>query len=129
VIVFFDGNCNLCNGAVRFLLDRDGYGAFRFASLQSSYAEDFFATHGWDAREIDSIIVFDDGEFFIYADAVVRISEKLPGVWRVGTWLRFLPKATRHALYRLVARHRYQLFGRRQSCRIPTPEEAARFLG
>ena len=129
MIIFFDGECNLCDGAVRFLLDRDADGVFRFASLQSGFATRFFAEHGWDSAGLDSIVVYEDEEFLVHSDAVIRIAEKLPGIWRAGAWLRVLPKPQRDALYRLVAQHRYRIFGRRNACRVPTPAEAARFLG
>jgi predicted DCC family thiol-disulfide oxidoreductase YuxK len=127
-IVFFDGVCNLCNGAVTFILERDIGGRLRFAALQSNFAAKHLPALGKDPREISSILVLDEGRVLSESDAVLRISEELSRPWRWLSAFRVLPRFLRNALYRLIARNRYRLFGKRESCRIPKEGEAERFL-
>lgn len=129
VIVFFDGHCHLCDGAVRFLLDRDPDGRFHFASLQSDFANDFMREHGLDDPNLDSLILYKRGKFFVLSDAVLEITREMPGLWPALSVFRVIPRSWRHRLYRWVARHRYQWFGRRDACRMPRPGEKERFLG
>ena len=128
-ILFFDGECALCDGFVRFILDRDGRGTFRFAPLQSRYAKEFFAKHGWSTEGLDSVVLYRNEQFFVHSDAALQVAALLPGVWSLGRHLRCIPRRWRDVVYRWVARHRYQWFGRRDACRLPRPGEAARFIG
>ncbi len=129
LIIFFDGACNLCNGAVRFIMDRDGKGQFYFASLQSDFARSFLARESFDPEAVESIVFYRRGELLTYSAAVIGISAELGGIWQVGSWLRFLPEDARDSAYRWIARNRYRWFGhRKDGCRVPTPEERGRFL-
>lgn len=127
-IVFFDGVCNLCNGAVSFILDRDARGCLRFASLQSNFASQHLPALGKDPLELNSILVLVDGVLLSESDAVLRISDELCRPWRWLRYLRCLPRFLRDPLYRLIAKNRYRLFGKRESCRMPKAGEAERFL-
>ncbi|MCC5839248.1 MAG: DUF393 domain-containing protein [Opitutales bacterium] len=127
-IVFFDGVCNLCNGAVAFIMERDVGGQLRFASLQSDFAAKHLPALGKDPLELNSIFVLVDGVLLSESDAVLRISEELCRPWRWLRHLRCLPRFLRDPLYRLIARNRYRLFGKREACRMPKAGEAERFL-
>lgn len=129
VIVFFDGECHLCDGVVRFILDRDEAGVFSYAAQQSAWAQSFLEEHGMEDPQLDSIILYKRGSFYVLSDAVIEIAREMPGFWRVFTVLGGLPRPWRHGLYRWVARNRYRWFGRRAECRLPQPGEAERFLG
>jgi predicted DCC family thiol-disulfide oxidoreductase YuxK len=127
-LILFDGVCNLCNGAVQFILKRDRSGKFLFASLQSPYAknalQDFFVT----PDNLYSIILIKNGRLYDRSDALLEIARDLDG-WSGFYHLRFIPRPVRDTLYRLVSRYRYNIFGRQDSCMMPTPELRARFLG
>lgn len=128
-IVLFDGVCNLCHGAVRFILKRDGNGHFRFASLQSETGHALLARHFADPGDIpDSMVLIEQGKAHVASDAVLRILPRLGPGWRLLSPLRLVPRVLRDAVYRLVARHRYRLFGRQDQCLIPTPDLQSRFL-
>jgi len=129
VILFFDGECALCDGFVRFILDRDARARFRFAPLQSKFAAGFFEAHGWSVEGIDSVVLFREERFFIHSDAALEVMGELPGIWSLGRHLRVIPRPWRDALYRWVAAHRYRWFGRYEACRLPRPGESSRFLG
>ena len=127
-VVFFDGECHLCDGFVRFILDRDWEARFRFAPLQSAYARECFAGAGWDPAGLDSVVVLKDDHFYVLSDAVLEILAELPGIWSLGRHFRVIPRAWRNAVYRWVAANRYRFFGRRKTCRMPREGEAERFL-
>lgn len=128
-IVFFDGECHMCNGAVNFLLDRDPDGLFAYAPLQSTFARDFMREHGLEDPRLDTLIFFNRGEFFVLSDAVLEIAAEMPGLWSALRHLRLFPRPWRNSVYRWVASNRYRWFGRRSACRMPRPGERERFLG
>ncbi len=128
-VVLFDGVCNLCNGAVQFIIRRDRHDRFRFASLQSQAASQLLGTDAPPTGEDpSSIIVLADGRSYDTSDAILRITQDLGPAW---SWLRIfkvIPKGLRDALYRFVARNRYRWLGKRDYCMVPTPELKAKFL-
>lgn len=126
-IVLFDGVCNLCNGAVNFLIDHDPAHQFRFAALQSETGHRLLAQHP-ELADTDSIVLLADQRIYIKSDAALTIVRYLKRPWRWLFVLRFLPKPLRDAIYDMVARNRYRIFGRTEACRIPTPELKALFL-
>ena len=126
-VVFFDGVCNLCNGAVNFLIDHDTRKRLRFASLQSPEAEALLKPFSLPPG-LDSIVFLEDGRVHTRSTAVLRISRHLSGAWRLGGLLLIVPAFLRDGVYNWVAANRYRWFGKRDSCRIPTPELRDRFL-
>jgi predicted DCC family thiol-disulfide oxidoreductase YuxK len=127
-LVLFGGVCNLCNGAVQFIISRDPTGKFRFASLQSVIAKRLLSEFESNTDDLYSIIVLKNGKLYDRSDALIEIARELPGLWSVLATFRFLPKFFRDALYKLVANNRYRIFGRQESCLMPTAELRARFL-
>lgn len=127
-ILFFDGNCGLCDGLVRFVLDRDALARFRFASLQSDFAKRFFADHGLNTTDLDSVVLFKEDQFFVLSSAAIEVFAGLPGVWSFGRVLRCIPRRIRDHVYRWIAANRYRFFGRLDECRLPTAAESSRFL-
>ncbi len=127
-VVLFDGVCNLCNGSVNFLLDRDKADRFRFAALQSETGERLLEMHAIDPDETDSIVLIENGSAYTRSTAALKIARGLGGIWACAYVFMFVPSFLRDAVYRIVARYRYRVFGRSDTCRIPTPDEAARFI-
>lgn len=129
-LVLFDGYCNLCNAAVDFLIRRDREGLLRFASLQSATGRRVVAEAeaAGDARLPDSLVVVQDGRVLVNSDAALAALAALPR-WRwLARALRWLWQPFRDFVYQRIARVRYSVFGRRATCRVPTPEERARFV-
>jgi len=130
-VVLFDGVCNLCTWAVQFIIKHDPEGYFRFASLQSEYAQSLLRAHGvsitLDGLD-DTVALVEDGRVYTHSDASLRIARHLAGPVRLVAVLIVLPRFVRDAVYRLVARSRYRVFGRQDVCWMPTPELKARFL-
>lgn len=125
-VVLFDGVCNLCNGAVAWILERDKRGEFRFASLQSKAAREVVGEQ-FDSLP-DSIVLVDGEGVHVRSDAVLRIGKRLGFPYSLLGWGRVLPGFVRDAVYSLVARNRYRWFGRMDQCMLPKPEWKARFL-
>ncbi len=129
-IVLFDGVCNLCNGAVQFVVDRDPQAIFRFAALQSEAATRLLAERGImvDVNAPDSIVLIEGGKVYQRSDAALRIAQKLSAAWPAMYAFIVVPRFVRDAVYKFIAQHRYLWFGRTEVCRVPTPELRARFV-
>ena len=127
-VVLFDGACSFCDASVQFVIDHDPRARFRFAPLQSAVGAQLAARAGVDVAALDTLVLVDDAHSFVRSDAVIEIARRLGRPWSALTVARLLPRTFRDAAYRLVARHRMRFFGRRDACRIPTPELRARFL-
>ena len=126
-IIFFDGVCGLCNRFVDSLLKRDTQAVFVFAPLQGETARKRLSKN--DTETLGSIVLWEQGRTFRRSTAVVRVLWKLGGVWAwLGWGLWIIPKPLRDLTYKLVALSRYRLFGKKETCRLPTPEERSRFL-
>lgn len=127
-IILFDGLCNLCNGWVNFVIDHDSEGKFRFASLQSETGRRILLEYELPAKFLDSIVLIEDGRRFLYSTSILRTVGRLDGIWSMLFVFRVIPATIRDWIYRWVASRRYQWFGKRQTCRIPTRDLEARFL-
>jgi predicted DCC family thiol-disulfide oxidoreductase YuxK len=125
-IIFFDGVCNLCDFAVTFVIDHDPVRRFRFAALQSQAGQQLMAQYPNIVGQ-DTVLLFENGVVYGRSDAALRIARHLHG-WRWLWALRVVPRHLRDAIYKLIARNRYWLFGKRDACRIPTPELRNLFL-
>lgn len=125
-IVFFDGICGLCNKSIDLLLGMDRRGALRFAPLQGQTAAAVLEQQM--VTRLDSMVFMSGGKIYTQSDAPLQILRTIGGPWAWCYPLRMIPKAWRDVLYRQVAKNRYRLFGKHESCRIPTPAERARFL-
>ncbi|GIV32876.1 MAG: hypothetical protein KatS3mg031_0411 [Chitinophagales bacterium] len=127
-VIFFDGVCNLCNASVRFVIKRDKQNRFRYASLQSDYAQKFFTERQFDASKTDSIVLFEADRFFTRSTAALRIARHLSGLWPLLYVFIVIPPCIRDALYDFIARNRYRWFGKRDYCAVPEPGMKERFL-
>jgi predicted DCC family thiol-disulfide oxidoreductase YuxK len=126
-IVFFDGVCGLCNRFIDFVIKRDRAGVFRFAPLQGETARERLPAA--DVRDVNTMVLVDEQGVFRKSTAATRILLRLGGAWSlVGGTLRLIPPPLRDAGYSLVARYRYRIFGKKETCRMPTPAERGRFL-
>ncbi|WKK79186.2 thiol-disulfide oxidoreductase DCC family protein [Marivirga arenosa] len=125
-IIYFDGICNLCNGAVNYIIDRDSKAIFKFAPLQSKHAEKNLPVEL--IKNTDSIILQVDGNFYQKSTAALKIASQLGGFWKLFYVFIILPPFLRDFIYDIIAKNRYKWFGKRDVCRLPTPELKNRFL-
>lgn len=126
-VVLFDGICNLCSGAVQFIINRDPSAFFKFASLQSEYGQQQLARFGLDPNSLHSVILIQDDTVYQRSDAALKIARKLGGGWPLLYGFKILPRFLRDGIYNLIAGNRYRLFGKKDACWIPTPELKSRF--
>lgn len=126
-IVFFDGVCGLCNHSIDFIIKRDKKHLYRFAPLQGETAKECLSPE--QVENLNNIVLLDETGEYHKSAATVRILQNLNLLWPLcGTLLWLIPKPIRDFGYSLVAKYRYQMFGKHESCRIPKPEEAELFL-
>ena len=118
-IVVFDGVCNLCNGAVRFIVKRDRKRRFQFAWLQSASGREWIQKYDEDAGREDSIVLVYGDKVFTRSSAVLQIFKILGGGWRLLYFFIVIPKGMRDAMYDFIARNRYKWFGKKASCELP----------
>ena len=130
LVILFDGVCNLCNSFVNFVLDRDPQSRFQFAALQSPAAARLLTELGRPVPkpEPDTIVLVQNGTVYERSTAALRVARRLSGAWKLLYVFIIVPRPLRDIVYRFVARNRYRWFGRKDVCRVPTPELRARFL-
>ncbi len=128
-IILFDGGCNLCNGSVIFILAQERKPIFRFASIQSKAGQELLKWCGLPADYAEAVLLVDNGKIFFGSTAALKIGQTLKFPWSFVSYLGFVfPKSIRDWVYNQIAKHRYQWFGKRQLCMVPTQELRARFL-
>ncbi len=125
-IIFFDGVCNLCNEWVDFLIDRSKTQNFYYSSLQGQTARRLLGQE--KAEALSSVVLWKQGQVYERSTAVLQTLGMLGGGWKVFSLLGIFPQSLRDRVYEWVANHRYAWFGKRETCRLPTPEEKAFFL-
>lgn len=126
-IIFFDGVCGLCNAFVSSIARVDRGRTFWFAPLQGPTAAALLPPRSGNPCDW-SMFYLDERGLHDQSDASLEVYRRLGGWWSVLGWLRFVPRAVRTSVYRIVARNRYRWFGKADVCRVPTPAEQARFL-
>jgi predicted DCC family thiol-disulfide oxidoreductase YuxK len=128
-IILFDGVCNLCNGSVIFILKHEKDPIFRFASMQSETGKELLTWCGLPKNFSDAVIYIKNGHIYQGSIAALKIGQTLKFPWSAISSLGLLvPKILRDWVYRQIGTHRYQWFGKRDVCMIPTKELRARFL-
>lgn len=133
-VLLFDGECGLCNAAVRLLLREDAAARLHFAPLQSAPAQDYLRAQGLPTEDFDSIVFVPDwsnrtqGAYKLRTDGVLAACDEIGGLWRVFAALRVLPALLRDPFYKVIARTRYALFGEYVPTPLPDPTWQTRFL-
>lgn len=125
-IVFFDGVCGLCNSSVDFLIQKDTQRNLKYSPQQGDSIKSL-DIHV-NPENMESIIFYSEGNIYEKSRAVAAIASKLPYPWKLGSLVRFIPTFIADPIYNWIARNRYRWFGKKESCRLPTPEERAYFL-
>ena len=128
-IILFDGVCNLCNGSVIFILNHEPGPVFKFASIQSATGKELLQQCGLPEDYSEAVILIDKGRIHLGSSAALKIGQKLKFPWSFLAGMGFLiPKVIRDRVYRQIAKHRYQWFGKRDVCMVPAVNLKARFL-
>jgi predicted DCC family thiol-disulfide oxidoreductase YuxK len=127
-LIVFDGVCVLCSGFFRFILRHDRRAAFRFATAQSPLGQALYQALDLPTAAFETNLVLINGKIYQRLDAFAAAMQHLGGVWRLFGGLRLLPAWVKDPLYHLIARNRYAIFGRTQTCLLPDAALCHRFL-
>jgi predicted DCC family thiol-disulfide oxidoreductase YuxK len=127
-IILFDGVCNLCNGLVRFIIRQDKAARFKFASLQSASGQQLLQKFELPARQLISFVYIRGDRCYLKSDAALEVLRDLGNGWKLFYAFKIFPKVFRDFMYNIVARSRYKIFGRTDSCPLPAPELSERFI-
>lgn len=127
-VILFDGICNLCNNAVQFVLKHDKKKLFRFASLQSDFGKSILIKYGLPTDNFNSFVLILNGKAYTKSIAALSVAKMLSGPIKVLYGFIIVPAFIRNGVYNVIARNRYKWFGKKESCMLPSPDVAARFL-
>lgn len=127
-IIFFDGVCNLCNASIDFIIQRDKKDRFLVGALQDEWSKKVLSKYGVKRDYLDSLVLLENQEIFYKSTAALKIAKSLSGLWPVFYPLIVLPQEFRNVIYDWIATNRYRWFGKKSTCRLPSPEEKVKFL-
>jgi len=127
-IILFDGVCNLCNNAVKFVIKRDKKSSIKFAPLQSETGQQLLQQYNLPIIEMNSFFFIENNKAYDRSTAALRVCRHLKGLWPLCYGLIIVPKFIRDSIYDWIAKNRYKWFGQKDTCMIPTPELRSRFL-
>jgi len=127
-IVLFDGVCNLCNRSVQFIIRRDRKKKFLFGSLQGKTGQGYLRKYHLPTDQFHSFMLIEGNVLYTRSTAVLRMCKHLGRGWQLLYVFIYIPQPIRDGVYSLIASNRYKLFGKKDQCRVPTPQERDRFL-
>ncbi|MFC3880257.1 thiol-disulfide oxidoreductase DCC family protein [Algoriphagus namhaensis] len=127
-IILFDGVCNLCNSSIDFIIKRDHKDKFLVGPLQENEGKKLMTLFDVDPKYLDSLVLVQNDQVYYKSTAALRIAKDLSGLWPVFYPLIYFPKGLRDSVYDWIARNRYKWFGKKNTCRLPSPKEASKFL-
>tara|TARA_B100001250_G_scaffold357133_1_gene332665 strand:+ start:250 stop:669 length:420 start_codon:yes stop_codon:yes gene_type:complete len=128
LIILFDGICNLCIGSIQFIIKKDSKDIFRLASIQSEVGQKIIKKYSIDIVKKDSIILINGNNITYQSTAIFSILYKLNTFWRILLIFYILPYPIRDYIYSLVAKSRYSLFGKQNTCIAPNKNIKSKFL-
>ncbi len=127
-IILFDGVCNLCNGAVQFVIKHDKQKHFMFASLQSDAGQQLLKQHQLPQQNFNSFILIENNKAFIKSTAALMVAKQLSGIIKLLYGFIIVPPFIRNSVYNFIAKNRYKWFGKKDTCMMPTQNLTSRFL-
>lgn len=127
-VLLYDGHCLMCSRGVQWVMEKDEKGQILFAALQDESIQCLLEEAPSRVQEADSVILYEDGQFYTYSTAVFRVLEQLGGIYSAVKILYLIPRALRDVVYRWVARRRKDWFGRSEQCFMVPPDQRYRFL-
>jgi predicted DCC family thiol-disulfide oxidoreductase YuxK len=128
-VVIFDGVCVFCNGVVNFIIYRDPRSIFAFSPMQSEVAQSLIKKHHASKEILNTLMLIKNGRCYLRTDAILEIAKDISGFWYLFNIFKIIPRPIRDCLYSIFARNRYNLFGKRNTCMVPTENIKKRFIG
>ncbi len=127
-IILFDGVCNLCSSSVQYVIKHDPKHIFRFASLQSSFAQNILSKNNLSLNNYNSFVLYTDNKIYTRSTAALMVAKKLSGFIQLLYVFIIVPKFIRDAVYNFIAKNRYAWFGKKNECWLPSAELKSLFL-
>jgi len=127
-IVIFDGVCNLCEFSVNFIFERDAAGLFYFTPAQSPLGASLLKRFGINTSRLETVVLVSNDRAFTRSAAAIEIASRLDMPWNLLAVFQTIPEPLRDMIYDLIAQNRYQLFGKKEECMLPSEELRKRFL-
>lgn len=127
-IILFDAECVLCSANAQFILKHDRRAIFRLAAMHGEAGAGLYRQHGMDPADPDTILLIDGDQVLSNSDAVIGIYTRLGWPWRIARLARIVPRIFRDPVYLWIARNRYRVFGKRETCWVPAAEYRERLL-
>ena len=125
-IIIFDDECNLCNRSVNFIIKRDLKKNFLFTSLNNDFAQSLIQKYNLKIAS-ESIILIKNNKTYIRTDAILEVIKNINGFWYIFGIFKIIPRSIRDYFYKIIARNRYNFFGKDGKCLIPTDDVKSRF--
>ena len=126
-ILLFDGVCNLCSNLVLFIIKKDPKSQFKFTALQSEMGKLLLKKYILESNNLNTVVYIKGENYFLKSTAILNIVKDLGGYWKLFYVFILIPKFLRDFIYDLIAKSRYRIFGKKESCMIPSPEINQRF--
>lgn len=127
-VVLFDGLCNLCSSSVQFIIRHDPANRFRFASLQSNFGQEILKKFNLSPTVLNSLILFQNNTVYTRSTAALRVAKQLSGAWKLLGAFLITPTFIRDGVYNIISRNRYNWFGKKSSCWLPSESLKSRFI-
>lgn len=127
-IIFFDGICNFCNGAVNFVIRNERKCEIKFATLQSDIATQLLNKYGIPKGGYQSFFFLENGKVYTSSTAAIKVCRYLKGLWPLMIGFIIVPRFIRDGIYNVISKNRYRWFGKKETCMIPSPELKSKFL-
>lgn len=127
-ILLFDGVCNLCNGAIQYVIKNDPKGKFRFSALQNEFSQNLLKSHDPALLDLDTVMLVYKDKVYVKSNAALESARLMGGLHSLLYIFKIVPRFLRDPIYNWVAKNRYRWFGKKDSCWLPTPELKARFI-
>ncbi|MBX7241066.1 MAG: thiol-disulfide oxidoreductase DCC family protein [Bacteroidia bacterium] len=127
-VIIFDGVCNFCNSSVNFIMKRDPEAKFLFTANQNEAGQKILKEHNVDVLNISTFFLYENGKIYSKSTAALRVARQMSFPWNLLYGFIIIPAFIRDIIYDFIAKNRYNWFGKKESCRLPKPEERARFL-
>lgn len=126
-IVFFDGDCGVCNFWVQWILERDKKDQFMFASLQSEFGQKFLSERGLNTKVFNTMYLWRPGQYYLKkSKAVLKIANLMGGIYKISVFGKIVPSSISDKLYDIVSKNRMKLANKK--CYLPTPHQRAKFI-
>lgn len=127
-IILFDGICNLCNRSIQFVIKHDKEKVYRFAAFQSKAGQKLLQQYNLPLKQYSSFLLIENNKAYSQSTAALKVAKNLSGLVKLAVVFNIVPAGIRNIVYNFVARNRYQWFGKKRSCMVPTQDLKARFL-